>query len=349
VQSRRGGIKLGLDRFSGLYLWGLFIVLFGIWKPRLFLTTSNAHVVASDQAIAAMVALALLVPLVAGVYDLSVGASANLAAIIVAVLATTEHVGIWAAVAIAIGASALIGVINGFIVVKLHVNSFIVTLGMATVIAAVQTIVSGDLQPLPPTSHLWTGLTQHTVGGFEVVVLYLLILAAAVWWVLDRTPVGRYLYAVGGNPDAARLSGVKVGQWTWLSLITSSTLSGIAGVFYCSLSGPSLTFGESLLLPAFAAVFLGSTQIRPGRYNVWGTMLAVFALATGVTGLEFVTGAQWLSDMFNGVALLAAVSFAVWRQQRTAEGRPRSGVDANGSDPDAHIEGMAEVGAQTEP
>ena len=213
--------------------------------------------------------------------------------------------------------SALIGVLNGFFVVRLGVSSFIATLGMATVVGAVQAMVSGDVQPLSPTTAAWTALAQRQIGGFQVVVIYLLVVAVVAWWMLKRTPAGRYLYAAGGNADAARLSGVQVGRWTWLSLIISATLSGVAGVLYGSLSGPSLTFGASLLLPAFAAVFLGSTQIHPGRYNVWGTLLAVYALATGVTGLQLVTGVQWLNDLFNGVALLAAVSFAVWRQKRT--------------------------------
>lgn len=91
----------------------------------------------------------------------------------------------------AILAAALIGVINGFVVVRLHVNSFIATLGMASIIAAVQTIVAGQSQPLPPTSSAWMGLTQHTVLGFQVVVLYLLIIALILWWALGHTrPAG---------------------------------------------------------------------------------------------------------------------------------------------------------------
>jgi ribose transport system permease protein len=123
------------------------------------------------------------------------------------------------------------------------------------------------------------------------------------------------------------LTGVRVGRWSWLSLIASATIAGIAGVFYGSLSGPSLTFGQGLLLPAFAAVFLGSTQFTPGRANVWGTLLAVYVLATGVQGLQFVTGVLWLNDMFNGMALIAAVSFAVWRQGRSPETHRERGSD----------------------
>jgi ribose transport system permease protein len=138
------------------------------------------------------------------------------------------------------------------------------------------------------------------------------------------------MYATGGNGVAARLSGVRVGGWTWLSLIFSGTVAGLAGVLFSSQSGPSLTFGPALLLPAYAAAFLGSTQLRPGRFNVWGTVLAVYVLATGVFGVQLITSVQWLNDMFNGVALIVAVSFAVWRQRRArADVTPAQPVESS--------------------
>jgi len=314
--------SFGFDRFSGFYLWALFIVVFGIWTPDLFLSADTVHSIASDQAIVAMLGIALLIPLAAGAYDLSIGANINLAAVLVAILQTKNGWGMWSSIVVAVAVGALIGILNGFIVVVLKVSSFIATLGMATIIGAVMTIVTNQSQPLPPTASAWLKLTQQKVFGFQVVVLYLVVLALVVWWALEHTPAGRYIYAVGGNPEAARLSGVQVGKWTWLCLIASGTISGLAGVLYSSLSGPSLTFGASLLLPAFAAAFLGSTQLKPGRFNVWGTLIAVYVLATGVKGLQFVTSAQWLNDMFNGVALITAVAFAIWRQTAAA-GRAR--------------------------
>lgn len=312
----RPRFTFGLQNLSGLYLWAMFIITFGIWTPDLFLTSATLHSVASSQAIAAMLALALLIPLTAGIYDLSVGAVINVSAVTVINLQTMHHVGMWTAMLITVVMCATIGALSGFIVVKLKVNSFVATLGMATIVSAIQSIVSGQSQPFPPTTDAWFNLTQRTVFGFQIVVVYLLVLALLVWWVLDHTPVGRYLYAIGGNSEAARLSGLNVGRWSWLSLVASASVAGVAGILYGSLSGPSLTFGQALLLPAFAAVFLGSTQITPGRFNVWGTMLAVYVLATGVQGLQFVTGVQWLNDMFNGLALIAAVAFAGWRQTR---------------------------------
>jgi ribose transport system permease protein len=319
IKPRKFG--LGLQNVSGLYLWAAFIIVFGIWKPYLFLTAATAHSIASSQAVAAMLALALLIPLTAGVYDLSVGAVINVSAIMAIELQTNNHFGMWTAMAITVGVCAAIGALSGLIVVVFKVNSFVATLGMATVVSAIQTMVSGQSQPMPPVDENWGLLTQREVFGFQIVVVYLIVLALIVWWLLDHTPIGRYHYAIGSSPEAARLTGIRVGRWTWLSLIMSATIAGIAGILYGSLSGPSLTFGQGLLLPAFAAVFLGSTQFTPGRANVWGTLLAVYVLATGVQGLQFVTDARWLNDMFNGVALIAAVSFAVWRQSRPTMAR----------------------------
>jgi ribose transport system permease protein len=306
---------LGLDRFSGLYLGALFILVFGLWKPDLFLTMATLHSVASSQAIVALLGLAVLVPLTAGAYDLSVGAVANFTTILVASLQTTHQWGMWPAIGLTIACAAIIGVITGAIVVVLKVNSFIATLAVATILSAVQSIVSGQNQPLPPVSTAWTDLAQREVFGFQIVFVYLVVVALVLWWLLALTPVGRYMYATGGNVEAARLTGVRTGKWTWIALVLSATISGLAGVLYASLAGPSLTYGPALLLPAFAAAFLGSTQFRPGRFNVWGTFVAVYVLAIGVKGLSFVTSVQWLNDMFNGVALVAAVAFAGWRQR----------------------------------
>jgi ribose transport system permease protein len=261
-----------------------------------------------------MLGIAVLIPLIGGAFDLSVGATVNLSAVLAASLQVNQHLGMWTAILLAIASAVVIGIVNGFFVVVLKVNSFIATLGMATVVAAVQQIATNEAQPPPPSLPAWTALAQRSVGGFQVVVLYFLVIVLLAWWLLDFTPMGRYLYAIGGNAEAARLSGVRVGKWRWISLILSAGIAGVAGVLYSSQNGPSLTFGAALLLPAFAAAFLGSTQLFPGRFNVWGLVIAVFVLATGVQGLQFVTGVQWLSDMFNGVALLVAVGFAAWRQ-----------------------------------
>lgn len=334
---------LGFDRFSGLYIWAAFIIIFSVWQPSLFFTSLTLHSVAADKSVLALLGLALLIPLIAGVYDLSVGATVNFVTILV-VLLVEDGWGMWSAMTAGIVAGAIIGTINGFIVVKLKVSSFIATLGMASVIAAFQVVITNNQQPLPPTNPSWAALTQTQVFGFQIVFFYMLLIALVLWWALVYTPAGRYLYAVGSSPDAARLSGIRVDFYTWISLIASGTIAGIAGVFYGSLTGPSLSFGGGLLLPAFAAVFLGSTQITPGRFNVWGTVLAIYVLATGVRGLQLITDAQWLDPMFSGVALIGAVAVAVGRQ-RSADERKRKSLNAEAKRPGPPDDGPTRLGA----
>jgi ribose transport system permease protein len=334
MKSSRRWLLPGIDKYSGLYLWALFIVVFGVWTPHLFLSMATVHLIASQQSLTGLVALAVLLPLACGAYDLSIGANVNLVAVLVAILQTRDGWSMGPAVVVSVLVGLAIGVVNGIVVVKLQVNSFIGTLGSATIIGAVQTIVTNGNPPLPPQSNAWLDLTQKQIFGFQVVFLYLIVIGLIIWWVLARTPAGRYIYATGSNPQAARLSGVAIDSWTFITLAASGLICGITGVLYSSLIGPSDSFGAALLLPAFAAAFLGSTQFQPGRFNVEGSLLAIFVLATGVLGLQLVTSVQWLNDMFNGVALIGAVAFAGARQRSSK--RP---VDLR---PDARAGGGAE-------
>jgi ribose transport system permease protein len=327
--------SFGFERFSGVYLLALFIIVFSVLSPDVFKSMATLHSVAAGKSVSAILALAIVVPLVCGQYDLSVGANINFTTIcVVSLVANGWPIAFSIVAGVCIGAA--IGTVNGFIVVKLKVNSFITTLGTASMIGAMQVIVTDNKQPLPPSVAAWRALTQTKIFGFQIIFVYMLIIAVVLWWALTHTPFGRYLYAIGGSPEAARLSGVKVDRYTWMSLVVSGSLCGLAGVFYGSIAGPSLSFGGSLLLPAFAAVFLGSTQIKPGRFNVWGSVLAIYVLATGVKGLQLLTDVQWLDQMFSGVALVTAVAIANGRQRSGDERRRRKlSAERNRHGPDS--------------
>ena len=198
---------------------------------------------------------------------------------------------------------------------------------MTSILEAALIIISGNRDVIPVEPGFFGNLTQTQIFVFQSVFIYLIVIALIVWWVLERTPAGRYMRATGGNPEAARLTGIRVDMWSWISLIASGAIAAFAGVLFVSLTGPSLIFGASFLLPAFAAVFLGSTQLSPGKMNVWGTLIAIFVLATGVQGLQLVTGVTWVAQMFNGVALIAAVALAVGRERRLSKGGKRKAKD----------------------
>lgn len=304
--------RIGLDKFSALYLWGAFMIFFGITQNQ-FLSSVSIHMVLTDRAlVVAILALAFLVPLTTNTFDLSIGSVMSLALVVSITLAKNTHLPQVVDMFIALGACLLVGVVNGFVVIRLGVNSFIATLGMSQVVSAIILWCSGNRQISGVLSKAYRNIGKKEIFGFPLYAYYTLILAAAIWFVFEHTPVGRYLFATGGNREAARLSGVKVDRLTWMTLIASSLIAGFAGIVF-SWRTPifSSSTGPGYLFPAIAAVFFGASQLK-GRANVWGTLIAVYALAFGIKGLQlsFDAGTYWIEPMFEGLSLLIAVAFA---------------------------------------
>lgn len=310
-------LGFGLHRFSGLYVWGALIVLFGVWAPDLFLTTQNARIVAGSQAITAIVALGLLVPVACGAFDLSIAGTLAVSVCTVAKL-QSEGQPVLVSILVALAIGVIVGLINSVIVVGLHVDSFIGTLGMSSVLAAGAYWVTDGGQIATGISPGFLELGRRQILGLPLPVYYMIALAVVLFWLLQYTPAGRYLYAVGGNPQAARLAGVRVGRITTAAFVTSGLIAAFAGVVLAAVLGSANPeVGAPYLLPAFSAVFLGATQILPGRVNVLGTLVAIFLLATGVKGLQLIGMPGFVEDLFNGVALIVAVALAA----RTARKR----------------------------
>ena len=131
-----------------------------------------------------------------------------------------------------------------------------------------------------------------------------------LWFLLEHTPFGRYLYAMGSNPQAAKLAGIRVQRLQSLSLMMTGALAALAGVILTmQLGAASFGAGAPYLLPAFAATFLGATQILPGRFNVRGTIVALYLLAIAVKGLQLqFPDLPWIKDLVEGMVLIVAVS-----------------------------------------
>ena len=310
VGRQRRTLKLGLHRFSGLYVWALLIVVFCVWSPHTFATTTTVKTIASGQAITGLLALAGMIPLVVGVFDLSVAQMMGLSAVFVTWLQYQHHVNALVAIFLTLLLGLAVGVANAFLVVRLRILSLIATLGMTSVLTALVYVISTNdiVSGIDPT---FIKVGQYSVGGITVPLMVLILLAAVLWYVLEFTPVGRFLYATGSNPVAARLSGLATDRQQSGAFILSAVIATLTGIIFAAQVGSaSLTAGPSYLLPALSAVFLGGTQILPGRFNVPGTLVAVYLLATGVTGLELSHPALWINDLFTGVTLLAAVGLA---------------------------------------
>jgi ribose transport system permease protein len=309
----RRRINLGFDRFSGLYVWAALIVLFALWIPDLFLQVSTLKQVLTFQAIATIVALGLIIPVAAGAFDLTIGGVVSVSVCFTA-WALSNHYGVVVAVVGSILLGITVGLLNSLVVVKFKVDSFIGTLGMSSILIAAAAMISSQSQIVLSTEGYapFLNFARGEFLGLPYTVYYAAVIAIFMWWVLEYTPGGRYLYAVGGNPVAARLSGVRIGRITMIAFVTSGAVAAFAGIALTATIGTATSIvGEGYLLPAFSAVFLGATQIRPGRVNVLGTLVAIFLLATGVSGLQLAGAPSYVTDLFNGLALIVAVSLAV--------------------------------------
>jgi ribose transport system permease protein len=208
-------------------------------------------------------------------------------------------------------------------VTKVRIDSFIATLGVSSVLLALIAWVSSS-QQIVGVGSSFEKLGTTEIFGLTLPVYLMLAVGLVVWYLLERTPLGRRVYATGGNIEAARLAGVRVVAVVICSLVACATIAAFAGMLVTSNLGTGdPTIGPAYLLPAFSAAFLGSTQFRGGRFNVWGTIVAVYVLATGVKGLQLAGAPIWIPDLFNGVALLLAVGLAKWETTATRAGAVR--------------------------
>jgi ribose transport system permease protein len=307
--------SLSFQNVSVLYVFVIMFVIFALWVPSTFLTWGVWRTLFDEQAITVIAAIGLTITLAAGAVDLAVGMEVGFGAIIVAWLLVDHGVPVVPAIALTLVGGGLVGVAQGLLITKARIDSIIATLGVSSLLTAVIAWVSGSTQILNlPAKFESIGLDQ--LLGLTLPVWIMLGLAVTVWYVMERTPVGRRLYATGGNIEAARLAGVSTSRVLIGAMVACGILAAVAGLLASSqVDTGDPTIGPGYLLPTFSAAFLGSTQFRGGRFNVWGTVAAAYTLAVGVKGLQLAGAPVWLPALFNGAALLLAVGLA--RYERT--------------------------------
>ncbi len=320
---RRIGPSLSPRRISGVYILLALIVFYSLATTTFFETTT-LRTIATEQAITAIVAMGLTVALAAGVFDLSIAGTMGLANIVVAKLMADGGLDPVVAILLTLVVGAFIGLVNGLLVTKARIDPFIATLGTNSILLAAIFVVSNNQNVLGiPTD--FQSIAGNELLGVPLPVFYVLGLALLLWYVLACTPLGRRLYATGGGREVARLAGVPTTRYIIGAFVTSAVVASMAGILVVATIGTGSTeVGASYLLPAFAAVFLGATQFRPGRFNIWGTVLAVYLLATGVKGLVLMGADVWVPDLFNGVALIVAVGLSGLQRRAKRKAAPRS-------------------------
>jgi ribose transport system permease protein len=303
----------------------LVLIVFGLLRPDTYLSQSNIGNLLTSQAVTALLALAVMMPLTTGRFDLSVGYHVGLAQVLVVGLQTNGHLPWPAAAILVLILSVIVGTINGFLVTRMKIDSFIATMGVGSLLYGFSNWYTDGMQISGldlPGSYL--GLAS-TLGPIPIPALVVLVVGIVLWVVLERIPAGRGLYFIGSNPRAAELSGVNVERSVAATFIVAGTLCGVAGVLLGAiLRSGTPSVGPEYLLPAFAAALLGATSIRPGRVNVGGTLLAILILAFAFSGVQQLGAAFYVEYLFNGGILIVAVALSVYaaaRRRRAAAAR----------------------------
>ncbi len=278
-----------------------------------FPTINNLNVILGSQAVVALVSIAALFPLISGYFDFSLGANAAMTQVMTAGLMSLYGLPLWLSIVVALVLGTLVGVVNGYFVTKLNMSPFVTTLGMSMLLAGLMTWFTGGRTFVSDIDPAITKFGSTRLLGIPLVFYITLLVALVAWYFFTHTPFGRSLYAIGSNATAARLVGLPVSKNVWWSFIVAGFIAGGAGVLQLARVGSATASdGGTILFPALAAVFLGATTIRPGFFNVWGTIIGAIFVSVSVSGLALSGASGWASNVFNGIALLAAVALSTY-------------------------------------
>lgn len=309
MKSSRLNFESLLARYGVVAFLVALIIAFSVLSPDKFATSTNALAMINSQAIVLLLALTATLALRIGDFDLSIASVMIVTGATAAVLTRGgQSIVLVFLAAVAIG--LVVGLVNGFLIVKIGVSSFVATLGMLTVLSGVAIFITNSSQIFNIKGAL-LDIARYPVLGLPLRTWYGWILALVLWYLYERTPVGRQLLFVGGGRSAARLAGIKVDRVRLGTFVASSCLAALTGVVFAGyLGGIDPNIGSSFLLQPFAAAFLGATTIQLGRFNVVGTVIGLYLLVVGITGLTILGAERWVNDVFNGLALVLAVTFA---------------------------------------
>lgn len=311
VEKKKFSISDIIQKYAVIIVWAILFLVFSIMMPNTFCTWMNIRTMLGSQAVLVICAMAVLVPIIAGDFDMSVAANVTLVNIVVAKLNVTMGMNIWLCILTGLIIGAFVGALNGLIITKFQIDPFIVTMGMQTLIAGIclmisQTSITGVSQGLKDYVYVKRILT------ISPSFFYALIICLILAYVFEKTAVGKRVLIVGRSSQVAQLSGIDVNKTRFCCFVTSGIISAIAGIIYTGiLGGGNPTAGLSYMLPAFAAVYLGSTCLKPGRFNAFGTIIAVYFLTTGTNGLSMQGIQSYIQNIFYGAALIIAVMFSV--------------------------------------
>jgi ribose transport system permease protein len=317
-RGRLGGLLLHAVSVHGLLIFAILLVLiFAILLPHTFADFRTVRAILSNNATVAFLALAEMIVIATGNYDLSIAYSLGLMHIVA--MAGIVDFGLpWPVVVlITVAAGGLVGLINGILVEYARIDSFIATLGVGTVLYGLGTWYTNGTQIVGDVPDGFAALNDATLFGIPLPAYLVAALTFLLWIFLEYLPFGRRLYAIGSNRRAAELTGVPTRRLVMTSFVITGLIIGLAGTILAArLQVAQSSVGPEYLLPAFVGALLGATTIHPGRVNAWGTIVAVLVLAVGIAGLQQMGGSFFVEPIFQGAALVISVGLAGYASRR---------------------------------
>lgn len=317
--TRRSWVKAqDLGTWTPIAFFVALIVVFGVLEPDTFLTMVNFKSILNDQAVLLIAACGLTVVLLTGEFDLSIAGIISISGALGAGLIAQQGLPIPVAIAVAIGVGVATGAVSGILVTAFEIPSLIATLAIATILDGLTLWYTNGETISQDVPDSFSQLGREGFEGFSIPFLIGIGFAALLWFVLRYTPAGRFMHAVGGNREAARVSGIRVTRHIILAFMISGGAAALAGVLLAARNASATpSAGLSFLLPAFAATFLGAATLRRGQFHIVGTVIGVYLIATGTTGLFLIGSPSWTQSVFSGVILILATAGARFLGRRS--------------------------------
>ena len=298
------------SRYALVVVWVVMALVFYIMMPDTFGTFGAFSSIFGSQQVLVFLAMSAMITLLVGEFDLSIASVMGLSATIIPVLAGVHGMNIVLAVIIALLAAMLMGAINAYFVVALDVSSLVVTLGSGTLLVGLSQAISGT-SIVSVSNQAFSNIAIWRLWGMPISFYYGIGLAVLIAYILGYTPLGRHMLFVGANREVARLAGIRVQRIRAGAYIFGALLAGMAGmILVASVGGFDASSSGTYLLPALAAVFLGTAVVQPGMFNPIGTIISIYFLTTGIFGLQLMGFSGWIQNVFYGAGLVIAVTLA---------------------------------------
>ena len=296
----------------------LLIIIVSISTPK-FMTSSNLLNLLKSNSVNAIICCGMLLAILMGEIDISVGSTVGLTGVIGAYMITNLNAPVWLTVISCLAVGALVGTVNGFAVAYLQVPAFVATLATQCIGRGLTEIISGGVT-IRVRNAAYTGLGNLSIGGVSIIIVYAAVILIATWVLLNKTRFGYYIYALGGNKTAARYSGVNVKKYNMLPYILIGFLCGVGGIVWSArLGSAAATLGNGFEMDAIAAVVIGGTSMSGGVGTVGGTFIGILIIGVITNGLNLMGINSFWQGVFKVIIIMVAVVIDVFKKSRSRQ------------------------------